>query len=155
MSARDRRHRGYVASDAKAGSARNPAAPLAELMAALPTSDWHDPQDPQAEAAPAWQVTHPLQPFDEACFGADPARRTFSQAFADMVGGEADRPALLSPALPPPPAGPSLIELDRLMRWARDPARVVLADALRARLDGLGERGLPEDEPLEVRLDFL
>lgn len=153
MSARDRLHLSYVAFDAKDGSARNPAAPLAELMAALPTSDWHDPQDPQAEAAPAWQVTHPLQPFDEACFGADPARRTFSQAFADMVGGEADRPALLSPALPPPPAGPSLIELDRLMRWARDPARVVLADALRARLDGLGERRLPEDEPLEAQLE--
>lgn len=155
MSARDRLHLSYVAFDAKDGSARNPAAPLAELMAALPRSDWQDPLEPEAEPSPAWQVTHPLQPFDEACFGADPARRTFSWEFAAMVGGEADRPTLLWPELPPPPAGPSVIELERLMRWARDPARMVLAEGLRARLDGLGERGLPEDEPLEVRLDFL
>ena len=143
MSARDRLHVSWVGFDARDGKPRNPAAPLAELMAALPAG---------AGDTPPWLVRHALQPFDAAYFGNDLARRSFSPAFAGMVGGERDAPALLSPRPSAASQEAADVEVSRVLAWCRDPARVALADGLRARLDALGERRLASDEPLEARL---
>lgn len=150
MSARDRLHLSFLSRDAGDDRPRNPAAPLAELMAALPSGE----KDAEGRAGPpAWRVEHPLQPFDARYFdGADPRLATFDAGTAAMAGTGPDRPVLL-PA-DPPPADDAVAEvsLDTLRRHFRDPARQVLAGRLRARLDALDERALAEDEPLEPRL---
>ncbi|MDX5466365.1 MAG: exodeoxyribonuclease V subunit gamma, partial [Cyclobacteriaceae bacterium] len=143
MAARARLHLSWLGFDARDGSPRNPAAPLAELMAALPPGE--------AGAAPPWRVNHPLQPFDAACFGDDPALRSSNPAFAAMVGGRSDRPSLLAPLPGPMPSGGEL-SLARVLDWCRDPARTLLAGDLHVRLDALAERRLSADEPLEARL---
>lgn len=143
MAARERLHLSWLGFDARDGSPRNPAAPLAELMAALP------PGEPGT--APPWRVNHPLPPFDAAYFGDDPALRSFNPAFAAMVGGRSDRPSLLAPLPGPMPSGGEL-SLARVLDWCRDPARTLLAGDLHVRLDALAERRLSADEPLEARL---
>lgn len=148
MSARDALHLSFVAFDAISGSARNPAAPLAELMSALPAGD--------GAATPAWYVEHPLQPFDARYFdGSDPRLFSYRNEYAAMVPGPA-QPSRLVTADPAPDEG-EVRELSwsELRRYFRDPARVLLADRLQARLDALGESGLVEDEPLEPRLGRL
>lgn len=144
MSARKRLHLGWVGFDARSGKARNPAAPLAELMAALPSLPGE---------APPWRVDHPLQPFDDACFGTDPARRSFSAEYAAMTAGPRPPAPLLASDLPRSDSPEQVLSLERVLRWCRDPARTVLADGLGARLDALGDRRLSADEPLEARLD--
>jgi exodeoxyribonuclease V gamma subunit len=145
MSARDVLHLSHVGRDVHDGRARNPASPLAELMAALPPGE--------GGQAPDWRVEHPLQPFDARYFDAgDPRLFTFDAAQAGMVGGDAGAARLLSDA--PAPRDDAELEapLDALRRYFRDPARHVLATRLRARLDALDEDALAEDEPLEARL---
>lgn len=144
MAARERLHLSWLGYDARDGSPRNPAAPLAELVAALPNAT-------EAGATPPWRVDHPLQPFDAAYFGADPALRSSNPAFAAMVGGAPDAPALLTP-LPGRGVDGGELSLKRLLDWCRDPARTVLADGLGVRLDALSERRLSADEPLEAKL---
>ncbi|MFY2762847.1 exodeoxyribonuclease V subunit gamma [Arenimonas sp. MALMAid1274] len=171
MSARDALHLSYVAHDELDGSVRNPAAPLAELMAALPPADARpleaeaaqDPgpagdaaEDDERPASPAWRVDHRLQPFHAAYFdGRDPRLFSFSPAFADMVGTDAGARTLITDG--PAAAGdaPCEVSLAQLRRYFRDPARVQLADRLGARLDALDEAGLAEDEPLEARMERL
>lgn len=145
MAARRHLHLSWLGFDARDGSPRNPAAPLAELMAALP---------PAAETGttPPWRVDHPLQPFDAAYFGADPALRSSNPAFAAMVGGAPDAPALLTP-LPAAMDGRGELSLRRVLAWCRDPSRTLLADELGVRLDALAERRLSSDEPLEAKLE--
>ncbi|MDY0021353.1 exodeoxyribonuclease V subunit gamma [Arenimonas caeni] len=144
MAARGRLHLSWQGFDARDGSPRNPAAPLAELMAALPPAD-------DTGASPPWRIDHPLQPFDAACFGADPALRSSNPAFAAMVGGAPDAPGLLTP-LPGPMVAGGELSLRRVFDWCRDPARTLLADGLGVRLDALAERHLSADEPLEAKL---
>lgn len=152
MSARDALHLSYVAFDEVGGSARNPAAPLAELMAALPPGECIGDRS----VAPAWRVEHRLQPFHADYFdGKDPRFFSFRGEFAEMVGG-ARGSASLMPEEPPPPASErSEVSLAELRRYFRDPARVQLADRLGARLDALDDGGLVEDEPLEARMERL
>ncbi|HEU0153652.1 MAG TPA: exodeoxyribonuclease V subunit gamma [Arenimonas sp.] len=145
MSARDRLHLSYVGRDVHDGRARNPASPLAELMAALP---------PGADGeAPEWRVDHPLQPFDARYFDAKDVRLyTYDAGQAGMVSGRADAPRLLSEAPAPRDDATLEVSLDALRRYFRDPARQLLATRLRARLDALDEAALAEDEPLEAKL---
>jgi exodeoxyribonuclease V gamma subunit len=148
MSARDVLHLSYVGRDANDGRARNPASPLAELMAALPP--------PEGKAAPDWRVDHPLQPFDERYFdGRDPRLFTFDASCAGMVCGEADAARLLSDDTATPDAEIFEASLADLRRYFRDPARHLATTRLRARLDALEDETLAEDEPLEARLDPL
>jgi exodeoxyribonuclease V gamma subunit len=148
MSARDRLHLSHVGRDANDGRPRNPASPLAELMAALPPGE--------GDATPDWRVDHPLQPFDARYFdGADPRLFSFDASHAGMVATTADDPRLLSEAEAPTDAAALDVPLDALARHFRDPARQLLAQRLRARLDALDEDALAEDEPLEARLDPL
>lgn len=153
MSARKALHLSYVAFDPVDGSARNPAAPLAELMAALPPGDKDEAGETRAAA---WRVEHRLQPFHADYFsGTDPRLFSFSAGFAAMVGDDAGAKTLLSDAAPPPDADAREVSLADLRRYFRDPARVQLADRLGARLDALDDGGLAEDEPLEARMERL
>jgi exodeoxyribonuclease V gamma subunit len=152
MSARDALHLSYVAHDAVSGSMRNPAAPLAELMAALPPGD----RTGDGTMAPAWYVQHPLQPFDARYFdGADPRLFSYRSEFAAMVRGAPEPARLLRTEAAPPDDQVHELSLADLRRYFRDPARVLLAERLQARLDALGDSGLAEDEPLEPRLGRL
>jgi exodeoxyribonuclease V gamma subunit len=152
MSARDALHLSYVAFNDVDGSARNPAAPLAELMAALPPGDRLDDD----RLAPTWRVDHRLQPFHADYFnGSDPRLFCFRPAFANMVAGEPGAKVLLTAPAPTADVTPCDVSLAELRRYFRDPARVQLADRLGARLDALGDAGLVEDEPLEARMERL
>jgi exodeoxyribonuclease V gamma subunit len=152
MAARDALHLSYVAFDQVGGSVRNPAAPLAELMAALPPGDRVDDE----VQAPTWRVDHKLQPFHADYFnGSDPRLFSFRAEFAGMVGDVAGVTTLLSEASPPPDTDAREVSLAELRRYFRDPARVQLADRLGARLDALDDGGLSEDEPLEARMEHL
>lgn len=150
MSARDALHLSYVAFDAVSGTARNPAAPLAELMAALPPGE----RVGDDTLAPAWRVEHPLQPFDARYFdGQDPRLFSFRSEFAAMTRGEAEPRRLLAPDPPPVDDGVREVSLAELRRYFRDPARALLSERLQVRLDALDESGLVDDEPLEPKLD--
>jgi exodeoxyribonuclease V gamma subunit len=152
MSARDALHLSFVAFDDVGGSARNPAAPLAELMAALPPGDTEDGK----ARAPAWRVDHKLQPFHADYFnGSDPRLFSFRAEFAGMVADASGATTLMSDAPPPAETEAREVSLAELRRYFRDPARVQLADRLGARLDALDDGGLAEDEPLEARMERL
>ncbi len=149
MSARDALHLSFVAFDEVGGSARNPAAPLAELMAALPPGDAEAP-------VPTWRVDHRLQPFHADYFnGSDPRLFSFRAEFAGMVAGAPGATTLMSDATPPAETEARDAPLAELRRYFRDPARVQLADRLGVRLDALDDGGLAEDEPLEARMERL
>ena len=153
MSARDALHLSYVAFDQVGGSARNPAAPLAELMAALPPGDRDEAGEPRAAT---WRVEHKLQPFHADYFnGSDPRLFSFRAEFAGMVAGAPVATTLMSTAPPPHATQACEVALADLRRYFRDPARVQLADRLGARLDALDDGGLSEDEPLEARMERL
>lgn len=148
MSARDRLHLSFVGRGVHDGRQRNPASPLAELMAALPPGE--------NGATPEWRVDHPLQPFDARYFdGQDPALFTYDAGRAGMTGGERDAPRLLSMTPAAPDDTPVDAPLDALRQYFRDPARHLLASRLHARLDALEDDALAEDEPLEAKLDPL
>lgn len=148
MSARDVLHLSFVGRDARDGRARNPASPLAELMAALPGGE--------GGSAPDWRVEHPLQPFDARYFaGDDPRLFTFDAARAAMAGGEPGPARLLSDTVAAPGGEACEAPVDAVLRHFRDPARHLLATRLRARLDALDDDALAEDEPLEARLEPL
>lgn len=152
MSARDALHLSFVAHGEVDGKARNPAAPLAELMASLPAGE------AAADGAriPAWRVDHKLQPFHAAYFdGSDPRLFSFSAEHAAMVGSAPSATTLLPVEPPPPDSGVREVSLGELRRYFRDPARVQLADRLGARLDTLAEGALAGDEPLEARVERL
>lgn len=152
MSTRDRLHLGYIGERVSDGKPRNPAAPLAELMAELDRAAGleHDADD----AARPWLVRHPLQPFDGRYFsGADARLFSYARQFARMQGsGRApDRPFRGEPAGAPDPL-PDPLALPELTGYYRDPARRLLERRLKLRLDALDEDRLREDEPLEPRL---
>jgi exodeoxyribonuclease V gamma subunit len=152
MSARDALHLSYVAVDEVGGSARNPAAPLAELMAALPPGE----REGDTTLAPAWRVDHRLQPFHADYFnGSDPRLFSFRAEFAAMVADTAGATTLMSDATPARDSSACEVTFAELRRYFRDPARVQLADRLGARLDALDDGGLAEDEPLEARMERL
>lgn len=152
MSARDALHLSYVAFDDVDGSVRNPAAPLAELIAALPPGEHID----NVDVAPAWRVDHALQPFDTRYFeGGDPRLFSYRREFATMVKGEQGGESLLPQDAPPSDSALREVSLPELRHYFRDPARTLLTRQLGVRLDGLDESGLVEDEPLEARMGRL
>ena len=178
MSARGQLHLSYVGASAKDGSPRNPAAPLAELLALLDVAAGIAPE--QGEAERPWCVAQPLQPFDARLFdGGD--QRLFSHraafaalpnssglgalpAFADDLDldGNGDADGGLdgdldgdgaSPAARPAVQPPAELELHALRGFWRDPAQQVLAQGLQLRLDALDAERLPDSEPLQARVD--
>ena len=148
MSARRRLHLSYVGEGAGDGKRRNPAAPLAELLAELdrahqvPADLPADPSDAQAAARRPWLVRHPLQPFDARYFdGRDPALYSHRGTFAAMTGtGEIEMPAfatLSAPSLEDAVGAPpdQVLELRQVLAYYKDPARQLLRDGLKLRLD--------------------
>ena len=150
MSARKRLHLSCIGQGVRDGKPRNPAAPLAELIAELETRSGIVPGD---DAAPRpWLVRHPLQPFDARYFdGAHPALYSYSTAFADMRGGgRRALPRLRDGALPVPEPLPDPVPLAALEAFFRDPAKSLLKDHLRVSLDALDDDArLSASEPMD------
>ncbi|MFC0678910.1 exodeoxyribonuclease V subunit gamma [Lysobacter korlensis] len=164
MSARDALHLSYIGEGVRDGKPRNPAAPLGELMAALERAagfapDEKEADDPSGPWRRPWLVRHPLQPFDARYFnGVDPALFSFRRDFARMivrpVPGTAPEPFYTpsnTPTPAPVPDGP--IALHEVLSYYRDPARHLLANGLRLRLDALDDGRLGDCEPLEARFE--
>lgn len=165
MSARWRLHLSYLGEGVRDGKPRNPAAPLAELMAALDEGGGIERIAPPNESDDArwlrlrpWWVRHPLQPFDARYFdGSDAALFSYSRAFARMRRDArvAQRPFVGRHGAIDAPAENTPIELAAVLGYFRDPARQLLTGALKLNLDALGEDRLREGEPLEARVDAL
>jgi exodeoxyribonuclease V gamma subunit len=149
MAARDRLHLSYLGESVKDGKPRNPAAPLAELMAEL------DAGAEKNKHAPAWLVRHPLQPFDARYFdNSDPRLYSFDARFARMQGSGRIRPPRFLDGKPADgTALPAQVALPVLQGYYSDPARHLLEKRLQLRLDALDSGRLPEDEPMDARLD--
>lgn len=149
MSARKRLHLSYIGQGVRDGKPRNPAAPLAELMAELDARCGLDPEN--GEAVRPWQVKHPLQPFDARYFdGRHPALFSYSSAFARMHGeGRARLPRLRDGDQPAPEPLPDPLPLAMLEKFFKDPAKALLKDQLQVSLDALDDEArLAEEEPL-------
>ena len=159
MSARTRLHLSYVGQGVRDGKPRNPAAPLAELLAALDHAAGLTADDPDAPRP--WLVQHPLQAFDARYFDAsDPRLFSYSTAFAAMHG-QADAaavPPFLTPAAANDGAAdgdvdsatpPAPISLHELAGYYRDPAQQLLRQGLHVSLDALDDARLAQNEPLQ------
>lgn len=166
MSARWRLHLSYIGEGVRDGKPRNPAPPLAELMAALDAGAGVERDAPAGESDEArgkrlrpWWVRHPLQPFDPRYFdGADPALYSFSASFAGMRAGRAPaaaRPFVDTVAAAGLEAVEAPIALSDVLAYYRDPAKQLLEGALALRLDALAEDRLRESEPLEPKVEAL
>ncbi|MEP6938742.1 MAG: exodeoxyribonuclease V subunit gamma, partial [Rudaea sp.] len=156
MAAGERLHLSYIGEGVRDGKRRNPAAPLAELLEALGPDGEADRDG--AQRSPPWLVRHPLQPFDARYFdGSDARVFSFNEALADMRGGE--RRGRLERFYDPAQANAvevdSRLTLRELRGYFKDPARQVLAQRMRVRLDALDDDRLRDEEPLETRLEAL
>lgn len=150
MSARHRLHLSFIGQGVRDGKHRNPAAPLAELMAELALRAGIAADD--GETPRPWLVRHPLQPFDSRYFdGSHPALFTYSGSFAGMFGaGDRPLPRLRDGRVPDPEPLPEPLPLAALQAYYKDPARALLRDHLQVSLDALDKDArLPEDEPLD------
>ncbi len=157
MAARDQLHLSYIGEGVRDGKPRNPAAPLAELMAALdrqaPSQSCADNETPKPRRP--WWVRHPLQPFDPRYFdGTDPALFSHRAEFAAASNPPPGIPAafvdLLQPLvdaadLPPPVAS---LPIASVLGYFRDPARQLLREGLGLRLDA-GDH-FDVEEPLDA-----
>lgn len=153
MAARERLHLSYIGAGARDGKPRNPAAPLAELMATL---EAHEPSHAGADeaASASWRVVHRLQPFDRAYSdGGDPALFTHEASCVPLPPAAPAEPfadlEAAADAFDPAAPLPSRIVLAQVLRWYRDPARQLLRDVLGVRLDAI-RPPLDESEPLDL-----
>ena len=171
MSARAALHLSWIGRDVRDGEARNPAAPLAELLAALDAADGIDPgkamdADADRQLRP-WLVRHPLQPFDARYFdGRDAALFSYRADFAEMDFAATTRavsslPAPLQDAIaahasdtPSPPENEAII-LQDVLAWFKDPSRQCMTRRLKLRLDALEEERLADSESLEASVDAI
>ncbi|MEO6154899.1 MAG: exodeoxyribonuclease V subunit gamma, partial [Thermomonas sp.] len=159
MSARERLHLSYIGEGVRDGKSRNPAAPLAELMAAL---DQHAPPQPCAEGEGPkpqrpWLVRHPLQPFDPRYFdGEDPALFSHRDALAVASNPGQEIPPVFADLLKPfvecttatPPV--ATLQISTVLGYFRDPAKQLLRDGLGLRLDASDQHQI--EEPLDATL---
>ena len=147
MATRERLHISYVGEGVRDGKARNPAAPVAELLQFLA-----DRFAATATNAPrSWFIKHPLQPFDARYFNGSDARLfTYDRAFEALP-----RPGKAPPFLQRFAARASMQEftLDWLKRYWRDPAKAWLRDDAGISLDALDEDEWPDREALDAKLD--
>jgi len=174
MSARSALHLSYIGEGVRDGQPRNPAAPLAELMAALDmtaaipevTAAVDAARAPDASVAEIekrrrpWLVRHPLQPFDERYFDrSDPALFSFRSDFARMRASAEGIPLAQfvagSAFAPHAIAATRTIGLSEVFAYFKDPARQLLASALNLRLEALSEDQLSDSEPMRARFEAL
>lgn len=141
MSARERLHLSWIGEGVGDGQPRNPAAPLAELMAMLeradgiadtrlPAVEAMDVDADEAEAPPthasthAWRIAHPLQPFDTRYFdGRDIRLYTFDESQVPLHKPQVavDQPAISTSANDTPSTFPERLLLRDLITYFRDP----------------------------------
>jgi exodeoxyribonuclease V gamma subunit len=156
MSARERLHLSYIGEGVKDGKPRNPAPPLAELLAVLDAAAGLRPDDTSADRP--WLLRHPLQPFDDRYFDAADARLfSYNALFAGMHGrgDQADvAPFLDHRDIQPIEVGPT-IALRELHAYYRDPAKQLLEHRMQVSLDALEDDRLPQDEPIEAKFSAL
>jgi exodeoxyribonuclease V gamma subunit len=167
MSARATLHLSYIGEGVRDGQPRNPAAPLAELMAALDAAQSADAIESTGGESDAerdkrqrpWLIRHPLQPFDDRYFDArDEALFSFRKDFAAMRGEAGSAPVPFVSGAPPAHAEMTEsppIPLSEVLAYYKDPAKQLLASALNLRLDALGDDGLRDSEPLEARIEAI
>jgi len=179
MSARTLLHLSYIGEGVRDGKARNPAAPLAELMAALdaageaaaaetqrgtgkPRAASVEVEDKERQKRQRpWLVHHPLQPFDARYYDrGDAALFSFNADFAAMRSDplrSRPGPFVAADASAPGAAVPQAeaIELREVIAYFKDPAKQLLKSTLNLRLDAVDEGGLRDSEPLEARVDAI
>lgn len=150
MSARQRLHLSYLGQGVRDGKHRNPAAPLAELMAELEHRAGIAPEN--GSAPRPWLVRHPLQPFDARYFdGNSPVLYSHSTVFAGMQGeGRAPLPRLRDGVSPVVDTFPNPLPLASLEGFYKDPAKSLLKGHLQLSLEALDDaERLPDCEPME------
>jgi len=151
MAARARLHLSYVGEGAQDGRPRNPAAPLAELLAFLQAQ--HPLLEPAQARAP-WLVRHPLQPFDRRYFdGSDPRLQSHDRPLLAAAGQHnATAPAFVGSAGQTTAYSDDAlaVPLRSLLNYFADPARQLLVDGLKLRLDAFDDDALADSEPLDV-----
>lgn len=156
MSARERLHLSYIGEGVKDGKPRNPAPPLAELLAVLDAAAGLRPDDEKTDRP--WQVRHPLQPFDGRYFDSSDARLfSYNARFASMHGN-GDKPDValfLDRGNAHAVEIGSTIALRELHAYYKDPAKQVLARRMQVSLDALEDDRLPQDEPIEAKFAAL
>lgn len=161
MSARHALHLSYIGSDVRDGKPRNPAAPLAELIAFLDPDPERLPDDgsdrpadrARAIARRPWFVRHPLQPSDARYRdGSDPALFAFrGDGVGDDAPDEASPPqAHASPAGLPAASVGQVAPLREVLAFYRDPAKDFLSRRLLLRLDAFEDDRLRESESLDA-----
>ncbi len=157
MAARSRLHLSYVGEGAQDGRPRNPAAPLAELLAFLdamhPQFEPVQDQDQDQHRAP-WLVRHPLQPFDRRYFDRSDPRLFTRERQLVAAGGHGTAVATPFVAVGPMTAADTSVALDvplrSLLGYFADPARQLLVEGLKLRLDAFDDRTLADSEPLDA-----
>ena len=130
VAARDRLHLSYVGAGVDDGRPRNPALPLADLLATLERFAGRSGLE-----APPWLHDAPLQP--AALLRA--LRQTDTSARV---------PAALAP-LAEAETGPT--DIEALAAFFRTPARSILESGAGVRLDAMNDDRLADDEPLLPR----
>ncbi|TXK60960.1 exodeoxyribonuclease V subunit gamma [Alkalisalibacterium limincola] len=162
MSARDRLHLSYLGEGVRDGKPKNPAPPLAELLAALDEAAGLGPDD---DSERPWRVRHPLQAFDVRYFlgrdaaGADARLFSYADLYRRMAerDGEAVKPFYVGPgagaatANSTAAAGDAIIPLREVLAYFKDPSKQVLRSRLRVGLDALEDDRLADSEPLDAR----
>jgi exodeoxyribonuclease V gamma subunit len=159
MAARSRLHLSYVGEGAQDGRARNPAAPLTELLAFL---DAQHPQferterhgaDQDRQRTPPWLVRHPLQPFDRRYFDrSDPRLFTRERQLVASGGGVAAPFVAVERSIAADAEAALHVPLRSLLAYFTDPARQLLVDGLKLRLDAFDDHALADSEPLDAAL---
>jgi len=157
MSARDALHISYVGEGVRDGKARNPAAPLAELLQFLDQQYGLTEDDPRP-----WLLRHPLQPFDARYYERaddgsprhDPRLFSYNRAYlANSGSGEPPRFVQDWSATPPAAESHAELSLATLRRYWRDPASDELLRGQGISLQALDSASWPDREPLEARID--
>lgn len=151
MAARDALHLSYVGESVRDGKPRNPAAPLAELLALLDRSHGLHGSD-DSEAPRPWLLRHPLQPFDRRYFDAgDPRLFSYRGDYIALLQPGASAPApFLAGVHERPAALPAALVLNAVLAYFRRPATHLLHQ-LGLRLDALEADRLSDSEPLDAR----
>lgn len=156
MSARDRLHLSWLGQGARDGKPRNPASPLAELLAELDRAAGVSGRtDEASEAARAWLVKHPLQAFDARYFrDGDAALFSYSRSFATMrPGGSKTLPAFCDGTPQEVERWSDPLPLPVLAKFWKKPAESLLERHLQLDFSALDDDTLPSSEPLEASLE--
>lgn len=128
LAAREHLHLSYVGIDPVDGAARPPAPPLAEILDALRRA--YADRWPAIE--PLFHPRHPLATHAAANF--DRPEGSFAGQWWPALRAERDGwrepPPFLRSPLAPPPGDMRVLEVERLVRFYRHPARALLTDRL-------------------------